>query len=432
MPASALGPTLLQVRTWDTEHLTEAAAYWTGTATVWGDAFTNLSAHIPCPGGSPWVGDAAEAAQHRADADKLTVMGLADQLHHASAVARAGARDIDAAKQGVLAAVNAARDAGFIVGEDFSVVSRESGLASVTATRQAQAQALAADIRAQLAALIATDQQVAAMITAAAAGVGTAPDSGHPTIQAVNNRTVKQAPPQPEPPDPSQGPMPPINDAEDVKRVLDPLQNGGRRGPNSVGTKTGVKEVWDRGSVRQLWENLTRSAADADGWPGYRGPVRMLPDGTMIGLRQSGKGWDDTIDIRYPDGTRNKIHTPYAPYFPSIGTPPQLGPPPTAHAPVAVPSAGIFEPSGLPPWLQNPSAPGIQTPVQTPTIMPGVALPDAPSASVTTPANPGFLPDLGHDLAEASKTAGAGVLAGVVIIGGLLTGGVTPSGQIAR
>jgi hypothetical protein len=64
--------------------------------------------------------------------------------------------------------------------------------------------------------------------------------------------------------------------------------------------------------------------------------------------------------------------------------------------------------------------------------MPGVALPDAPPASVTTPADPGFLPDLGHGFAEAGKTAGAGVLAGVVIIGGLLTGGVTSSGQIAR
>jgi len=82
--------------------------------------------------------------------------------------------------------------------------------------------------------------------------------------------------------------------------------------------------------------------------------------------------------------------------------------------------------------LQNPSTPGFHAPVQAPTIMPGVALPDAPPASVTAPADPGFLPDLGRDLAEAGKTAGAGVLAGVAIIGGLLGVGVTPSGQIAR
>jgi hypothetical protein len=432
MSAGAMVPTLWQVHVWDTEHLAEAAAHWSGTATVWGDAFANLSAHMPCPGGSPWEGEAAEAAQHRTYTDKLTVMGLADQLHHASAIARAGARDIDAAKRGVLAAVNAARDAGFIVGEDFSVVSRESGPASVTAARQAQAQVLAVDIRARLAELIATDQQVAAMITAAAAGVGSAPDIGHPIIQAVDNSTLKQAPPHPEPPDPPPGPMPPVNDADDVKRVLDPLQIGGKRASNDVGTRPGVTEVWDQGSMRQLWDYLTRNAADSEGLPGFKGPVRILPDGTKIGFRQSTKGWGDTIDVRFPDGSGTKVHTPYAPYFPSTGAPPQLGPPSTAHAPVALPSAGVFDPSGLPPWLQNPSTPGLQTPVQAPTIMPGVTLPYAPPASVTTPADPGFLPDLGHDLAEAGKTAGAGVLAGVVIIGGLLTGGVTPSGQIAR
>jgi hypothetical protein len=42
------------------------------------------------------------------------------------------------------------------------------------------------------------------------------------------------------------------------------------------------------------------------------------------------------------------------------------------------------------------------------------------------------LPDLAHDFAEAGTTAGAGVLAGVAIVGGLLAGGFEPSGQIAR
>jgi hypothetical protein len=71
-------------------------------------------------------------------------------------------------------------------------------------------------------------------------------------------------------------------------------------------------------------------------------------------------------------------------------------------------------------------------PSQAPTIMPGVALPDPPPVATPPPDGSSFLPDLGHDLAEAGKTAGAGVLAGVAIIGGLIAGGVTPSGQIAR
>jgi hypothetical protein len=451
MPASGLVPTLSQVQTWDTEHLTEAASQWTSTATVWGDSFTRLSAQMPCPGGSQWEGEAAEAAQHQANTDRLTVMGLADQLHDASTIARAGARDIDAAKQRVLGAVNAARDAGFTVSEDFSVTSRESGTATAMAARQAQAQTLAADIRVRLAELIATDQQVAAKITTAATGVGkvrfadngNSNGDGRPTVQAVDNRILKQAPPQPEPPDPPPGPMPPINGADDVKRALDPLQNGGKRGPNGVGTNPDVKEVWDRTAMRQLWDYLTRNATESQGPPGFSGPVRVLPDGTMIGLRQSTKGWGDTLQAWYPDGTDTKVHTPYAPYFPSIGAPPQLPPvgdpapvpivpPQNGHAPVALPPSGIFDPNGLPPWLQNHSTPGFHTPVQPPTIMPGVALPDTDPAPVIAPADSGFLPDLSHDLAEAGKTAGAGLLAGVAIIGGLLAGGVTPSGQIAR
>jgi len=330
MPASGLAPTLSQVQTWDTEHLTEAAVHWTSTATVWGDAFSHLSAQVSFPGGSPWEGDAAEAAQQQATTDRLAVMSMADQLQSASAIARVGAREIEAAKQGVQVAVNAARDAGFTVGEDFSVTSRESGSPTAIAAREAQAQALSADIRMRLAELIATDQQVAAKIATAATGVGRTPfgdsgnDDGRTTIQAVDNRIFKEAPPQPEPPDPPPGPLPPVNNADDVKRALDPLQNGGKRGPNGVGTNPDVKEVWDQNAMRQLWDYLTRNATDSQGPPGFNGPVRTLPDGTQIGLRQSTKGWGDTLQAWYPDGTDTKVHTPYAPYFPSIGAPPQL------------------------------------------------------------------------------------------------------------
>ncbi len=400
------------------------------------------------PGGSLWEGEAAEAAQHRAYSDRLIVIGVADQLHQASAIACKGATEIQAAKRNALAAVSAAENAGFSVGEDFSVTDRQRVSAAMMATRQAQAQSLAADIRARVAELIATDQQIAAKITTAAAGVDAVrfPESdgaeGKPTIQAVDYHTIKEAPPQPPPPDPPPGPMPPVNNADDVKRALDPLQNGGKRGPNGVGTNPEVKEVWDEGSMRQLWEYLTRNATDTQGSSTFEGPVRRLPDGTKIGWHQSGKGWGDTIDVWYPDGEYKKVHTPYKPYFPSIGVPPELPPtghpaplplPPTQtnHAPVGLPPTGIFEPNGLPPWLQNPSTPGFYTPVQPPAIMPGVAVPDVPAPAPASP-GPALLPELGHDLAEAGKTGGAIVLGGIAIIGGLIAGGVTPSGQIAR
>jgi hypothetical protein len=454
MPANSPVPNLSQVQFWDTDHLTDAATHWTNTANLWEETFTQVSQQIPCPGGSPWDGAAAGAAQQRSHTDRLKVTGLAGQLHDASAVARSGADQIQAAKLGVLAAVGAADDAGFTVGQDFSVTSRQTGDASVMAARQAQAQAFAADIRTRVAELIAVDRQVAAKITSAASGVGAVGFAGtdpsadgqrDPTIQAVDHHTVKEAPPQPPPPDPPPGPLPPINDADDVRRALDPLQNGGKRGPNGVGTKPGIKEAWDNASIKQMWDYLIRNAADCPPPPGWDGATRVLPDGTKIGLRRSTQGWGDTLQVWYPDGSPGtKIHTPYAPYFPPfISAPPQLPPaagpapvpippPQVGHAPVALPPTGVFDPNGLPPWLQNPSSPGFHIPAQPPTIMPGVSLPDSPAAPTPAPGESSLLPDLGHDLAEAGTTAGAGVLAGVAIIGGLIAGGVTPSGQIAR
>src|SRR5436190_1094913 len=100
MPASGLVPTLSQVQT-DMGH----RAPDRGGLPV--------DQHGDCVGGrvhppvgtdalprcSPWEREAAEAAQHQAYTDRLMVMGLADQLHDASVIARAGAREIDAAKQ---------------------------------------------------------------------------------------------------------------------------------------------------------------------------------------------------------------------------------------------------------------------------------------------------------------------------------------------
>src|SRR5690242_1207950 len=105
MPANGSVPTLSQVRVWDTEHLTDAATDWTNTAAVWQDAFSHLSAQLPCPGGTPWEGPAADAAQQRALTDRVKVVGLADQLSNAAKIARDGADQIQTAKKRVLAAV---------------------------------------------------------------------------------------------------------------------------------------------------------------------------------------------------------------------------------------------------------------------------------------------------------------------------------------
>ena len=59
-------PTLSQVQAWSTDHLTDAAGSWTRAATLWEGSFTQLSRQVGAPGGTPWLGAAADAAQQRA------------------------------------------------------------------------------------------------------------------------------------------------------------------------------------------------------------------------------------------------------------------------------------------------------------------------------------------------------------------------------
>ncbi|PBD13786.1 hypothetical protein BI295_07650, partial [Mycobacterium avium subsp. hominissuis] len=63
------------------------------------------------------------------------------------------------------------------------------------------------------------------------------------------------------------------------------------------------------------------------------------------------------------------------------------------------------------------------TPTLAPSATPGLA-------SSSGGASP--LPDFAHDLADAGKKAGEGLLAGIVILGSILAGGASPGGQFAR
>jgi hypothetical protein len=168
--AVASVPSLSSLMAWPTEHLTEAADYWTITGNRWYDAFAqtwqdSLSVE--------WTGTGAEALHTRTHADKAKVSDLADQLHEAAKVARAGASDLFAARSRVRYAVQDARAAGFLVSEDLSVLDRSTGGSPATrVARQAQAQAFAADIRQRAAQLVAVDQQAAGRISTVMAGVG--------------------------------------------------------------------------------------------------------------------------------------------------------------------------------------------------------------------------------------------------------------------
>jgi len=190
-------PSLTQVRAWDTQHLTEAAEQWTASANTWEHTFTQYTHHVGSPGGAPWDGAAAEAAQQRAQSDRIIVVGFVDQLHDAVAAANAGATQIQAARTAALQAVADAQADGFTVGDDFSVSSHDSGSWDYLSARQAKAELHAQTIRKAVTELVATDTRVATHVHDAAAGLD--------AVKFVESGGVGV----PEAPAPEQPPAPP-------------------------------------------------------------------------------------------------------------------------------------------------------------------------------------------------------------------------------
>jgi hypothetical protein len=337
MPATGSVLLLSRVLAWDVVHLTDAATHWTCTATVWEDAFSHVSSQMASPGGAPWEGVAAEAVQRRAYADRLKVAGLTDQLHEAAGIARRGADGIEHAKRRVMVidAVSAAEDAGFTVGEDFAVTSREAGTLAQFATRQARAQAFAAEIRARVGELVAIDQQTAAKVTTATAGVGEtsfdASDGNHdPTIQAVDNDTT-----EPDEGDTDSDVAPDIRVRGLPPEGIDPPVSGPlTEGPASRPSerRVGGRSLWDEHGGE--WRYFP-----GDHW--HNPHWDYNPHSTSSGR---GSEWDN---------------------IPINGLPPRIGDPP----PVI---------SALPPWLQGaPSVSGPQNPLLAP--FPGAAMPTTPA-----------------------------------------------------
>jgi oligoendopeptidase F len=163
-------PTLTQIKSWDVDHLAEAATHWSAAADRWESTFHEVWQQSRAVN---WKGHAANALQDRTSNDKSLVGSKADQLRQAAAIARKGAGEIDAAHRSVVYAVEDANKAGFKVGEDLSVTDTRSCInAQQRAARQAQAQAFAADIRQRATTLVSLDNNVAANLAGTAADVG--------------------------------------------------------------------------------------------------------------------------------------------------------------------------------------------------------------------------------------------------------------------
>jgi hypothetical protein len=427
-------PGLSQLLAWPTEHLTEAADHWQAVGGrnyevangVWQDALS-----------IDWQGDGGDAVRAATHADMTRAGAVADQLQAAAKVARGSASDLHAARSRVRYAVEDAHTGGFDVGEDMSVTDRSTGgSAAQRVARQAQAQALAADIRQRAAQLVALDQQVAGKVTAAVAGIrDTFPESPAPVtpprkpeIQSVDNHTFKQDPAPP--PDPSADPrwknLPPPRTLEDVRDALRQL----RRGKNPP-----VRELDTPDEIKNFWDWLTKSARDLP--PRGDTTRRILDDGTEVNLRPDSTSGGPTIEVVTPGSGKNpKVHLP----LPFVDDPPELPPvlnhPPMAPAPPApgsppptpLPPTQFSDPADLPPWLQNPSPPGFSvSPLQQPPVF-GWDRPDAPAPPVPHPAppplgGPSWLPEVGHDLSEGGKKVFGWVVVGGILVWTILSGG---------
>jgi len=177
-------PTLTRsdIESWDVDHLSAAASAWRSTAQSWQDGFTAVNSAILRPGGTEWVGSAADAASLRTDRDRVQVAGFADRLITAAAVAIREADDLLAAKRQAMTSIGNATSAGFRVSEDLSVRDTLTTASEPQRLiRDLQAQVFAAELKAGSMHLAATDQKVASKLNTFAAGFGQLPFPQGPT-----------------------------------------------------------------------------------------------------------------------------------------------------------------------------------------------------------------------------------------------------------
>jgi hypothetical protein len=253
---------------------------------VWEDSFTELANQISVPGGTAWEGSAADAAFASAHADRMIVIGLADELHAAAQIARTGANQIDYARSAVLRVVDAAEAAGFVVAEDFSVTCPGLFDPITAAARQAQAEAIATELRATVGTLVAADTEVAAGLIAATGGVGNTvfPESedAASSVQLVDYKTAPPTEPSPSPtpsPSPSWPPAPldpeeltPFNNQGDV------MEKAGEQAKKHASGR--AAETW--GSFGRLGKYLGRLGVLAELGVGVKEIQQEINEGKSV------------------------------------------------------------------------------------------------------------------------------------------------------
>ncbi len=286
--------------------------------------------HLSHPGGSPWLGDAADAAHDLAYADRRVVYQAADNLRDAAKIACRGAQELSHARGLALEAIADAEADEFAVGNDLSVTdtrrytTRE--IAQYTA-RQTVAETHQSYIALRAGALASADAEIGARLHASAEEfrslvpldwTKTTDGSNDTSVQALDHGRHPQSPA-------SDSPLS-IQNAEDVHRVVDPLPPGRHPGVKTLPTPEAIAALY-----AQLTENSVPGPPST-----YPGQWRLLEDGTKIGFRPTSKFGGPTVEIWYPDGKKTDVH---------LAEPPKPPAPEPAPAPVPV---TVPEPAPIP------------------------------------------------------------------------------------
>lgn len=139
----------------------------------------------------------------------------------------------------------------------------------------------------------------------AAVSIESAQTSQLPTApDAATSQAATDSGPRNRFPAPSSAPVVGAEAAGASGRSVDEVLNGL---PKEKGNQSFVRTAPNEGSLQSTFDELTQGGTPTS-WKGYDGSVYELPDGTQIGMRSSSTSGGATIDIRYPDGSRNKIH----------------------------------------------------------------------------------------------------------------------------
>lgn len=377
-------PTLSWIASFTTAPLTAAAPRWSATADLWEQSFNQIAREVLRPGGAEWTGNGAEAAQDSTDKATMIARGASNQLRDAAGVATFGADQLDGLHAKTLAAIAAARGDGFEVNEDLSVTDtrRNPWGSSAYADRQARAEEHAETIQSCAGQFLALDNQYAAKLEAATAGLDTLaldapagdspPTNGHNGIQLVSNYWMEGPIPDVGDEPPAEPPQPPARGLP-PEGVRPPIPGDPTSGPASRPSEAGK-------GGQSLW--------DENG-----GEWRYFP-----GDKYHHPHWDF-----------NPHNTPNAPWE----NVPIGDLPPVKDNPII---------TGLPPWMQDaPAVPGVAGPPHNPLLapFPGVEMPT--SAPLPSPGPIDFFPDFDIPAPNPGDLEGAGATGtGIVAGGGLL------------